>query len=245
MAAWLTLAGAAVAVAVLLVATRRSPTAPPPDRAGYLRDWGRLHGGYDATRPGLVRIVLGGVYTLARPLAAAGVAPNAVTLAGPVAAGCAALLAAGGRGERIAAAAVVAASGILDNLDGAVAVLSRRDSRLGYVLDSVVDRVSDGLWVLALWQAGAAPGAAIGAAATVVVLEYTRARAGAAGMTEVGVVTVAERPTRMLLVAFVILGTAVLARHASDVATAGAGALAGVTLIGVAQLARTVMLRLR
>lgn len=245
MASWLALAGAAAAVVVLLAATRRPPVTPMPDRLGYLQGWGRLHGGYDATRSPLVGAALGEVYVVARPLARLGLSPNALTLLGPVVAGAAALLAGGSRAERVGAALVVAVSGILDNLDGAIAVLAGRDSRLGYVLDSVVDRITDGLWLLALWQAGAAAGPVLGAAATVGLLEYTRARAAAAGMAEVGVVTIAERPTRMLMVALTLLGSAVLWNAAPTVCTAGASALLALTVVGIAQLARAVVQRLR
>ena len=41
------------------------------------------------------------------------------------------------------AALLVGASGLLDNLDGAVAVLSGRTSRWGFVLDSGCDRLAD------------------------------------------------------------------------------------------------------
>ena len=43
---------------------------------------------------------------------------------------------------------LVFVSGIVDNLDRAVAVMSGRTTRWGYVLDSVVDRIAD---VLTCW----------------------------------------------------------------------------------------------
>jgi CDP-diacylglycerol--glycerol-3-phosphate 3-phosphatidyltransferase len=55
----------------------------------------------------------------------------------------------------ILAALVVVLSGLLDNLDGAVAVLTGRSTRWGYVLDSTADRVSDLAYVGALLLAGA------------------------------------------------------------------------------------------
>jgi phosphatidylglycerophosphate synthase len=235
-AQFVVVAAAAAAVAALIVTTRRPPAQPLPDLRQYLVGWAELHGGYDAVSARLVGGVLSGVYRAARPLARFGATPNALTAAGPVVAGVAAVLAGAGRWERAGAAGVVAISGVIDNLDGAVAVLTDRASRIGYVLDSVVDRLADGLWLLALWQAGAETGTVLGAATAVVILEYTRARAGAAGMQEIGVVTVAERPTRMILVAAALLVSAVLAGWASDVATAGAAALIGVTAGAVGQL---------
>jgi hypothetical protein len=66
-------------------------------------------------------------------------------------------------------------------------------------------------------------------------LEYTRARAGNAGMGEIGVVTVGERGTRIPLVA-ATLGTAGLyPSHAADVATLGAATTLALSAIGLGQ----------
>ena len=94
-------------------------------------------------------------YTLARPLAARGVSPDALTAWGVlVSAAVAAVAAAGGRWPLVAVGIVVVA-GLLDNLDGAVAILSGRTTRWGYVLDSLADRLSDAAYLLALWFLGA------------------------------------------------------------------------------------------
>lgn len=66
----------------------------------------------------------------------------------------AAIAAAGGRWP-LAAVAVAVAAGLLDNLDGAVAILAGRTSRWGFVLDSLADRLSDAAYVAALWLLGA------------------------------------------------------------------------------------------
>jgi CDP-diacylglycerol--glycerol-3-phosphate 3-phosphatidyltransferase len=79
----------------------------------------------------------------------------------------------------------------------------------------------------------------------VVALEYTRARAGNAGMDEVGVVTVGERPTRVIVAAAFFLACAAFPRHAAGVATLGAAATLGVAVIGSAQLAVVVRRALR
>jgi phosphatidylglycerophosphate synthase len=230
--------------------TRRPLAEPPLDRDAYLRRWSELHGGYDPRSSRFVAPVLAGAHALVRRPAAWGVTPTALTLLAPVVAAAAVVLATGGPAQRGCAAIVVVASGIADNLDGALAVCTGRESRIGFVLDSLVDRLSDGLWLVALWFAGAAAGPALagtllGAAAAMVALEYTRARAGNAGMTEIGVATVAERPTRMLFVAFTLIGTAVAGNHQADVATAGAAVLTAVTLAGCAQLGVAVVRALR
>src|SRR5688500_12603320 len=119
---------------------------PLPDFASYCAAWGRLHAGYDpATGSAWVQWWLRVQYRLARPLAAAGVSPSLLTAASAVlAAGSVGSAAAGGRWPLVAAGLVVL-SGVGDGRDGAVAILSDRVTAWGYVLDSVVDRVSERL----------------------------------------------------------------------------------------------------
>jgi CDP-diacylglycerol--glycerol-3-phosphate 3-phosphatidyltransferase len=100
---------------------------------------------------------------------------------------------------------LLAVTGLLDNLDGAVAVIGGRTSRAGYVLDSVADRFSDALLLGSLWVLSA-PGLLVALTIFVgFVQEYARARAGAARIGEVGVVSISERPTRIVIVS-VFLG---------------------------------------
>ena len=105
------------------------------------------------------------------------------------------------------AAGLVLASAVADSADGAVAVLTSRTSRLGAFTDALADRLSEAAWLLALWLAGV-PGILVTVCLALCFLhEYARARAAAAGMTGVGVVSVAERPTRVILtVAALVLG---------------------------------------
>lgn len=203
--------------------------------ADDVAEWSRLHGGYDASRSRLVSTWVVGCLRLARPLVRWRVDPLAVTLTAlPIAAGACAL-AAGGRADRAVAVVLVVAAAVVDGIDGALAVLSRRVTRMGFVADSVTDRVVDGLFVVALWCAGASAWAAVVAGAGLVLFEYTRARAGAAGMSEIGVVTVGERPTRVILVAVALLATVVMPRDAGSWATAGAVATAVVAVVGLVQ----------
>ena len=217
-----------------------------PGRAEYLARWSALHGGYDPARSRLVGWWLAVSHAGARPLVAVGVAPSVVTVAGLLLASGAAALAFVGGGWLWAAAALVLLSGLLDGLDGAVAVLSGRTSAGGYVLDSVVDRCSDLLYAVALWAAGA-PGPVCAAAGALALLhEYLRARAAAAGMTEVGVVTVWERPTRVVVTVVALLAAAAAAGRGHSGAWASVGAWAWVALgaVGLAQLAVVVRRRL-
>lgn len=201
------------------------------DRGGYFQAWAALHGGYDPRANPLVRGWLSGVYVLAGPLARAGLAPNAVTVLGVAAAGTA--TAAAWWGWLLAAALLVVVAGVLDNLDGAVAVLSGRATRWGHLLDSVADRVGDLLFVVALRGAGADASVCVAGGVLMMLQEYVRARAGVAGMSEVGVVTVWERPSRVIVTACFLAAAAVVG---DPWAGLGAWAWVGLGLVGSVQL---------
>ena len=85
---------------------------------------------------------------------------------------------------------------ICDGVDGSLAIITGKSSSWGALLDSVVDRLTEVFWALALYTLGVDSKILI----TVLILastqEYLRARAGGVGLTQVGVVTVAERPVR-------------------------------------------------
>ena len=221
-----------------------------PDRAAYFERWSALHGGVDPRSP-LVRGWLALTYAVAAPVARRRVSPDALTLLGLVFALLVVPLAwAGGRWPLLAVAMVVV-SGLVDSLDGAVAVLTDRATRWGAVLDSVADRCSDIAYVVALLALGGFGDrgvviAAAGAAAALVLLqEYARARAAASGMDDVGVVTVSERPTRVIGAAMFCLGAGLYPSAAGTWGAAGLafGVVAGV--VGLTQLMVVVRRRLR
>jgi phosphatidylglycerophosphate synthase len=235
----LTWAGLGGAVAVLLAATAatsRPAPGPLPDRAEYLRRWSPLHGGYDPDGAGLTGRWLGLVYRLARPLAARGVSADVLTAWGVLVSAVVPLVAAYRGRWALLAVPFAVLGGTLDNLDGAVAVLTGRASAFGYVLDSVADRVSDAAQVVTLWVLGAPAWLCVAAGATAGLQEYARARAGAAGMTEIAVLTVFERPTRVVLTAFVLLACGLLTGTAAELATAGAAAWSVLAVAALAQL---------
>jgi CDP-diacylglycerol--glycerol-3-phosphate 3-phosphatidyltransferase len=98
------------------------------------------------------------------------------------------------------AAGLVLLSAIADSADGAIAIVTGRTSRIGSFYDSVADRASEAFWLLALWLIGV-PGILVAVCGGLAWLhEYARARAATLGLPGVGVVTVAERPTRVVLV---------------------------------------------
>jgi len=142
-------------------------------------------------------------------------------------------------GRLVLAAVIVGISGVADGLDGAVATLTQQSGRRGAVLDAVCDRFSDLLFVLALWAAGAPSLLAVAVAAGFVMHEYIRATARGAGLRKVTVITVSERPTRVIVVAaFLLAAGTVPAGLGSPAAwlAAGAWCALGLSLIGIVQL---------
>jgi CDP-diacylglycerol--glycerol-3-phosphate 3-phosphatidyltransferase len=208
---------------------------------GYLDGWQALHGGYDPRGNRLVRWWLSLSYSVARPLAAARVSPDLVTLFALLLAVAALGPASAGGWWLLLAAALVVLSGFLDNVDGAVAVLTGRATPWGAVMDAVTDRVADLLFLVALLLAGAPVVACSLGGALMFLLEYLRARATAAGMTEVGVVTVWERPTRVIVTATFLVAGAVVG---DPWPALGGWAWVGLGAVGLVQIAVVVRRRL-
>jgi len=228
--------------------TGRGVRAHVPDRDAYLRRWSELHGGYDVRRSRMVRGWLSMVHVVAAPLVRLGAGPGAVTLGGIVL-GLTVPLVALGAVDRprlaLLCSVLIVVSGVADNLDGAVAVLTDRASRTGFVLDSVADRIGDLGYLVALWLVGA-PGLLVAAGGAGTFLqEYTRARGAAAGMAEVGVVSIAERPTRIIVAALFLFGAGLFPDGAGQWASAGAVVWAAAHAIGFVQVALGVRRALR
>ena len=164
-------------------------------RDDLIEAWSALHRGL---RPSpLVRRWLTLMWTLAGPLAAARVPPAAITAAGVLLALAAPLFAA--RLPLVALVLVLAAA-LCDGLDGAVALLQARTTRAGAVADTIADRIADTAFALVIWQAGAPLWLALVAAALSVGLELARRRP---------LITVAERPTRVICTALACVSAAI------------------------------------
>ena len=212
------------------------------DRGEYLDRWSQLHGGVTPT--GVIGGWLRLNHALGRPLVRLGVPPDVITLTGlglavlvlPSAAG-------GGRWPLLAVATIVLAA-LMDSLDGAVAVLSGRISRRGAVLDGACDRLADTCFIAALGLAGAPIGWCLAGGLVAMLHEQVRAGARVAGMQEVGVVTVSERPTRVILTAMFLLGAGLYPGSAGEWASAGASAWTVIGIAGFAQLCVVVARRL-
>jgi CDP-diacylglycerol--glycerol-3-phosphate 3-phosphatidyltransferase len=214
-------------------------------RAEYFARWSELHEGIDPAGVPFVRGWLTLAYSLGRPLAAAGVAPTALTVVGLVAAGAVAPLAGLGARWPLLGVVVVVASGLLDNLDGTVAVLANRVTNVGALADTVCDRLADAAYGLALWLLGAPAGLAVAWVGLSLLAEYVRVRGHELLGRTVDVVTVGERPTRIVLTAFALAGAGLLPDRAHPIATVVAVAAVGTALVGLVQIVVTVARRLR
>ncbi|MEV1287945.1 CDP-alcohol phosphatidyltransferase family protein [Micromonospora sp. NPDC049679] len=175
----------------------------------YATTWARLHGGFD---PRLATPVVSGwlrmAYAVGTVLARLRVKPTAVTVFGLLLCLAVPLSVTRPPYGIFLGASLVVLSAVADSVDGAVAVTTGQASRLGYVYDSLADRLGEAAWLAAFWLIGA-PGPLVVAGGVLCWLhEYVRARAAAAGMREIGAVTVGERPTRVsvALVGFLVAG---------------------------------------
>jgi CDP-diacylglycerol--glycerol-3-phosphate 3-phosphatidyltransferase len=204
-------------------------------RDDYLAAWSRWHGGTGTESP-LVRGWLTLAYALARPLA--GLPPVVATAFGLLVATSAVWPSVVGGPWLIAAGLLVGASGLLDSLDGALAIGTGRASRRGFVLDSVVDRLTEAAYAGALWAAGAPGWLAVVFGALCWLPDYLRARAGQAGVTETGTLSVWERPTRVAMAGCTLVGAGVVSGlgGAGLVVTAGTAVGALLGAVGVVQL---------
>jgi phosphatidylglycerophosphate synthase len=207
----------------------------------YAEEWAALHGGVDPRRARPeVRRYLRGAYEVGRVLTRLRVPPLAVTVAGLVLALATPAFAVRHGWWPLLSAGLVLASAAVDSLDGAVALISSRTTPLGYLCDGLADRVVEACWLAALWLVGA-PGWVVTICLALSWLhEYVRARAIGAGMTEIGAVTVAERPTRVTFVAigltFAALGGSSGRDMAVGFATLFTAVWAPVALAGLVQL---------
>jgi len=151
--------------------------------------WSKLHG--DAKVSGIVKGWLSISFPVSKALAKMRVTPNALTILGLVF-GILLYM----NSNAIWAPLILVISLICDGVDGSLAIITRQSSKWGALLDSVVDRLTEVFWVLAIYSVGVDSKILI----TVLILastqEYLRARAGGVGLKQVGVITVAERPVR-------------------------------------------------
>lgn len=163
--------------------------------AEYLVAWAQLHG--TQSPKGLVRVWLRIAFFLSTPLTKFN--PNLITAFGPVLMGAAIYFASSPNRNYFLASITVLVVGLVDSFDGMVAVRTSKTSSWGAFLDGIVDRLIDvGIGIL-LIVLGAPVDLAVLAMSIALIHEYMRAKASGIGYREVGIITPAEKPTRIAL----------------------------------------------
>lgn len=158
-------------------------------KADFFNSWSNLHG--DAKISGVVKGWLTISYLVVKPLAKLKITPNILTIFGLF---FGVLLYQNAHSNW--AVILLMLSLICDGIDGSLAIISGKTSKWGAMLDSVVDRVTEFFWALTFIAIGANKYVVIAALLIASVQEYLRARVGGLGVSEVGVVTISERPVR-------------------------------------------------
>jgi hypothetical protein len=207
----------------------------------FVAGWSKAFGGFDlryASSSRRTAVTL--AYRLASPLASFGVRPGSMTV---LALGCwlAVPVIAWQRGGWPALAAVVLLVGLTFELIGSgLVVCHGYQTRLGSFYEALVERLSEGCWLIALLALGAKAWTIFAVGSMVWLHEYVRARGGAAEARPVTTNTVADRPMRVRMTIAALALAALLGRLGLDL-VAGAVTLVVVSwmalaLIGFGQL---------
>jgi CDP-diacylglycerol--glycerol-3-phosphate 3-phosphatidyltransferase len=151
--------------------------------------WSALHGGADIK--GVVKTWLAISYSSAKVASALRISPNVLTLLGLLFA-----IAMVVNPLSLWTIPLLVLSLYADGIDGSVAIYQNRSSSFGAILDSVADRISEALWFYVAYRIGAPAWIVLATYVIASTQEYARARLGGLGISDVGVVTPAERPVR-------------------------------------------------
>jgi CDP-diacylglycerol--glycerol-3-phosphate 3-phosphatidyltransferase len=202
--------------------------------AEYLVAWAQLHG--TQSPKGLVRIWLRIAFFLSTPLTKFN--PNLITAFGPVLMGAAIYFASSPNRNYFLASIIVLVVGLVDSFDGMVAVRTSKTSSWGAFLDGIVDRLIDvGIGIL-LIVLGAPVELAVLAISIALIHEYMRAKASGIGYREVGVITPAEKPTRIALGVMFLIAAGLLPEKVIQLANIATLVWISLGLISFAMLLR-------
>ena len=202
--------------------------------AEYLVAWAQLHG--TQSPKGLVRIWLRIAFFLSTPLTKFN--PNLITAFGPVLMGAAIYFASSPNRNYFLASIIVLVVGLVDSFDGMVAVRTSKTSSWGAFLDGIVDRLIDvGIGIL-LIVLGAPVELAVLAISIALIHEYMRAKASGIGYREVGIITPAEKPTRIALGVMFLLAAGLLPEKVIQLANIATLVWISLGLISFAMLLR-------
>ena len=159
--------------------------------------WSSLHS--DAETTGIVGAWLNISYRFGLICTLLRISPNALTVLGLLGA-----VATAATAQSAWAIVFLVFSLFCDGIDGSVAIFQHRESKFGATLDSVVDRISEALWFYALYAIGVPAWIPITLWSVAAFQEYARAKLFSLGVSDIGVVTPAERPIRASFL-FVVL----------------------------------------
>jgi CDP-diacylglycerol--glycerol-3-phosphate 3-phosphatidyltransferase len=160
--------------------------------------WSSLHS--DAETTGIVGAWLNISYRFGLICTLLRISPNALTVLGLLGAVATALTA-----QSPLAIFFLVFSLFCDGIDGSVAIFQHRESKFGATLDSVVDRISEALWFYALYAIGVPAWIPITLWSVAAFQEYARAKLVSLGVSDIGVVTPAERPVRASFLFIVLI----------------------------------------
>ena len=160
--------------------------------------WSSLHS--DAETTGIVGAWLNISYRFGLICTLLRISPNVLTLLGLIGAVATALTA-----QSAWAILFLVFSLFCDGIDGSVAIFQHRESKFGATLDSVVDRISEALWFYALYAIGVPAWIPITLWCVAAFQEYARAKLFSLGVSDIGVVTPAERPVRASFLFIVLI----------------------------------------
>ena len=160
--------------------------------------WSSLHS--DAETTGIVGAWLNISYRFGLICTLLRISPNALTMLGLIGAVATALTA-----QTAWAILFLVFSLFCDGIDGSVAIFQHRESKFGATLDSVVDRISEALWFYALYAIGVPAWIPITLWCVAAFQEYARAKLISLGVSDIGVVTPAERPVRASFLFIVLI----------------------------------------
>jgi len=197
----------------------------------YEAAWSSLHGQAQPTP--LIRSWLRFMYVVTTPLTK--VSPNRVTISGGVLALILMYVATFPQAYWLVACGILLL-GILDGVDGVIAVRTGNITNWGAFLDSLVDRIVDCSIAVMLLAAGASLPVTLIALSLTLVHEYMRARAASVGYRLIGIVTVAEKPTRIILGVIPFVACSLFVGHAMTFMTITVWVWLALATLAVVQL---------
>jgi archaetidylinositol phosphate synthase len=172
------------------------------NKSDFFAKWSLLHG--NAEIKGIVKAWLNISYGSAKFMTALRITPNFLTLLGIIFAIVMAL-----NPLSLWTIPLLVLSLYADGIDGSVAIYQNRSSSFGAILDSTADRISEALWFYVAYQIGAPAWIVLATYVIASTQEYARARLGGLGISDVGVVTPAERPVRASFIFIALVAYAI------------------------------------